>query len=244
MRELSEEWLGRMSRLQGLFFDFDGLILETEGPIYRSWLELYQSYGCALPFEAFAATIGTAENTVDLLALLEEQVGRPLPRQEVARRRARETELIAAEAVMPGVQEMVESARRLGLKRAVVSSSGRGWVVGHLERLGLMPAFDRVITGSEVQPSKPDPALYLAALQALDLRPEQALAFEDSPHGVRAAKSAGIWCVAVPTALTRDLNLGQADLRLDSLAGVELEGLLEKVINARPAANDRRPPIG
>jgi HAD superfamily hydrolase (TIGR01509 family) len=216
--------------IKGILLDFDGLILETEGPIFRSWQELYQSYGRELPFVAFAATIGTAENTIDLLALLEEQLGQTLPREEVApRRRARETELVAAEPVMPGVREILASAQALGLKRAVVSSSSRRWVEGHLSRLGLGGEFDRLITGSDVQPTKPDPALYRVALQTLDLRPEQALAFEDSRHGFLAARGAGIFCVVVPTALTRRIPLDEADLRVESLAEVDLEELIERI---------------
>jgi beta-phosphoglucomutase-like phosphatase (HAD superfamily) len=71
--------------------------------------------------------------------------------------------------------------------------------------------------------------LYLAVLGALALRAEQAVALEDSPNGVAAAKAAGLYCVAVPNMLTRRLALDQADLRLNSLADMPLERLLEEV---------------
>ncbi len=220
--------------VKALLFDFDGLILETEGPIYHSWMELYRSYGVELPFARFAETIGTAENTIDLLAILEEQLGHPLPRDEVApRRRAREDALIAAEQVMPGVLETLESARALGLKLAIVSSSSRRWVEGHLTRLGLPGYFERLITGDMVQRAKPDPELYLAALKALGSRADQAAAFEDSLNGILAAKGAGIFCVAIPTELTRRLPLEQADLRLDSLADLSLQELLNMIQKKR-----------
>jgi len=59
---------------------------------------------------------------------------------------------------------------------------------------------------------KPDPALYLAVLQALNAKAHEAIALEDSPNGVLAAKRAGIFCVAVPNVLTRQLSLDLADL--------------------------------
>jgi beta-phosphoglucomutase-like phosphatase (HAD superfamily) len=74
---------------------------------------------------------------------------------------------------------------------------------------------------------KPDPALYQCAVDALELRPEEAVAFEDSPNGVTAAKRAGLFCVAVPNPLTRQLILTHADLQLASLAEMPLQRLLE-----------------
>jgi HAD superfamily hydrolase (TIGR01509 family) len=220
--------------IKALLFDFDGLILETEEPVYRSWTELYQGYGCDLPFDAFAATIGTAEDNIDLLALLEQQLGRALPHGEVAsRRQKRERELIAAQQPLPGVHDTLLEARRLGLKLAVVSSSSRRWVERHLTRLSLLEAFDRLVTGDTVRRTKPDPELYQTALQAFGIGGHQAIAFEDSLHGVRAARGAGIFCVAVPTELTRRLPLAEADLVLSSLAELPLEALLATVIGSR-----------
>ena len=80
-----------------------------------------------------------------------------------------------------------------------------------------------------VERAKPAPDLYLAALDALETQPGDAVALEDSPHGVTAAKSAGIYCVAVPNALTAQLPLDHADLILTSLESLSLEALLAKV---------------
>ena len=76
---------------------------------------------------------------------------------------------------------------------------------------------------------KPDPALYQAVLTALEVGPGEAVAFEDSPNGIRAARAAGIVCVAVPNPLTADLDLSHADLRLGSLAELPLPSLLARV---------------
>src|SRR6202035_584891 len=97
-------------------------------------------------------------------------------------------------------------------KIAVASSSPRSWVVQHLMRLGLLDKFDAMKFGDEVVHRKPDPELYLAALDLLGARPEQAIALEDSPNGVRAAQNAGIYCVAIPNPITAQLPLGHADL--------------------------------
>jgi putative hydrolase of the HAD superfamily len=80
-----------------------------------------------------------------------------------------------------------------------------------------------------VRVTKPDPAVYLAALEALQVGGDQAIAFEDSPNGIQAAKAAGLFCIAVPNQLTASLPLDKADLRLNSLADIRLEALLQKV---------------
>ena len=66
---------------------------------------------------------------------------------------------------------------------------------------------------------KPDPALFLAALRALELASEEAIVFEEFGHGILAARRAGLFCVAVPTELTRRTDLSLADLQIESMAG-------------------------
>jgi beta-phosphoglucomutase-like phosphatase (HAD superfamily) len=80
-----------------------------------------------------------------------------------------------------------------------------------------------------VSRTKPDPELYQKALERLAVTPSEAIAFEDSANGIRAAKAAGLFCVAVPNPLTADMDLHQADLRLESLAATTLESLLEQL---------------
>ena len=219
--------------IRGLIFDFDGLILETEGPDYHSWGELYEGYGGELPLERWAGIIGTADHGFDPYAELEAQLGHPLDRAEVrARRRARYAEVVADQEVLPGVLEYIADARRLGLRLGIASSSNRDWVAGHLERIGLLACFDAFACQGDVPRTKPDPGLYLRVLEALEVRPEEAIALEDSPNGIAAAKAAGLFCVAVPNDLTRGLTLSGADLRLGSLAELPLPQLLERVRRA------------
>ena len=216
-----------MTRL--LIFDFDGLILDTEAPAYESWQHVYEAHGRHLEFATWATCIGT-DDTFDPHALLEARLGHALDRTEVqARRRARFAELIARQDIRPGVRDYVAEARRLGLRLAVASSSSRDWVAGHLDRFGLLECFDVLRCAGDVARVKPDPALYRAVLTALEVGPGEAVAFEDSPNGIRAARAAGIFCVAVPNPLTADLDLGHADLRLRSLAELSLPSLLARV---------------
>jgi HAD superfamily hydrolase (TIGR01509 family) len=210
--------------IRGLIFDFDGLILDTEGPIYQSWVELFQELGVELPFDVWAGIIGTSSlEHFDPFSLLENKIGRKLDRETLAQRRhAREIQLAHAQPILPGIVEALYKAKEMGLKLGIASSSSQTWVMGHLTRLDLAHFFEVVHTSEHVERTKPDPALYILTLSSLGLKPEEAIVFEDSPNGVTAAISAGIFVVAVPNPLTRQLTLDHADLLLDSLTDLSL----------------------
>jgi HAD superfamily hydrolase (TIGR01509 family) len=213
--------------IQAVIFDFDGLILDTEVPEFQVWQEIYQAHGCELPLSTWAAAIGTSLDVFDAHTYLEAQLGRLLDREHIReQRRQRCAELLNAQPILPGVEAYIAEAKRLGMQLGVASSSSRDWVVGHLARLGLSLHFDCVKCSDDVPRVKPDPALYQAVLEALGLQADQAIALEDSPNGIAAAKRAGLICIAVPNPLTCQLPLGQADLQLKSLAELPLQQLL------------------
>lgn len=221
--------------IRAIIFDFDGLILDTESPIYHSWQVVYQEHGQQLPFELWATVIGTYEEPFDPYVHLEELLGCSLDKEPLlAKRRAHELQLITQQPVLPGVAAYLQGARQLGLKIGLASSSTCQWVVGHLERLGLRHYFDAIRAREDVAVTKPDPALYLAVMQELGIKPGEGIALEDSPNGVQAAKRAGLFCVAVPNPLTRSLPLDHADLRLESLAEMPLGTLIHLAEHSQP----------
>ena len=219
--------------MRALLFDFDGLILDTEYASRAGWERLYREHGHELPVDLWATVVGTTHAPFDPMSHLEELVGEPLERETLNERRyAHELALIEAEELRPGIAEYFAAARRLGLKRAIVSSSTRGWVDMHLQRLEEAVGWDAICTADrDPARAKPSPTLYLEALEALGASAGEAVAFEDSPNGVLAAKAAGVFCVAVPNEVTRDLGLeaAGADLVLDSLANLPPETLFARL---------------
>jgi len=216
--------------IRGLLFDFDGLLVDTETPSRLAWEELYREHGHELPHDEWATLVGTIGAPFDPFGHLEELTGRSLDREELAQReRARSHGLADLEQLRPGVEEYFVEAERLGLRTAVVSSSDEWWIERHLARLGRLEGVDAIVAANgDTTRAKPRPNLYLEALDRLGLEPQEAIAFEDSPNGVRAAKSAGIACVAVPNPITATLALDEADLVLESLADIPLSELLER----------------
>jgi HAD superfamily hydrolase (TIGR01509 family) len=216
--------------IQALIFDFDGVILDTETPCVRSWQEVFREHGKDLSVKNWAFLIHRAVEPADPVERLEQRLGYPVDRQVICKRRMeRELELLEVERPLPGVEDILAEAERLRLKLAVASNSSRDWVTGHLIRLGLRARFDSILCAEDTGAVKPDPAVYRATLDALHIQASQAIAFEDSPRGILAAKRSGIYCVAVPNLVTASLSTSRADMVLSSLTDVSLKRILALV---------------
>lgn len=216
--------------IRAVIFDFDGLILETEGPIFQSWSELYANYGQQLPAELWVKLIGTWDNLFDPVAYLEDLLQQRLDWDMIGEHREkRERELVLAQPILPGVVDYLESARRLDLKIGLASSSDGRWVYGHLERLGLRHYFDCIRVKEDVQRTKPAPDLFLSVMNVFGIEGHEGVVLEDSLHGITAAKAAGLYAIAVPHALTAGLDFAIADMRLSSLREVSLETLIARL---------------
>jgi HAD superfamily hydrolase (TIGR01509 family) len=209
-----------------LVLDFDGLILDTESPIFDEWRAAFRARGHDLDIQTWQQALGTFgafDPCAHLSRLSGEAFDHEALRQEVRERNLRRCE---AQPLLPGVRERVEEGRAAGLKTAVASSSSSLWVEGWLERHGIRHLFDALCTRDHVERVKPAPDLYLLAALRLGVPPEACLVFEDSPNGIRAARAAGMRCVAIPNPVSRALSMEGADLVLDSLAERSLAEIL------------------
>jgi len=210
--------------IRALVFDFDGLICDTETSAFESARAIYEEHGVLLTVGQWQDRIGTQSRS--WYADLESAIGPLSDRESVLeRRRIAHHEQVAAEAAMPGVEQFVIGAAEAGLSLAVASSSSLGWVTEHLDRLGLLDRFAVVSCANEDVPAKPDPGVYRLAVEFLGVEPSEAIAFEDSPNGIAAARGAGLRCVAVPNRMTEDLDLSAADVVVPSFAELAAERL-------------------
>jgi len=219
--------------IKALIFDFDGLILDTETSEFRIWQSIYREYGQEMLPETWGQVVGGyGLSNFDGAVHLAELVGDGVDVRELgARFRSESDALILQQPVLPGVVDYLDDARRLGLRLAVASSSPHTWVDTHLARLGLVDRFDVIICRDDVPPgrTKPHPDLFLKALDALDVKADEAIVFEDSPNGINAARAAGIFVVRIPNPITALLKTDGANLTLASLAQIPLDEMLSKL---------------
>src|SRR4029079_11568348 len=99
--------------------------------------------------------------------------------------------------LMSGVAEIVRGLHARGLALAVASSAVRSSIEIILRRFALLDLFEVIVDGSEVKHGKPDPEAYLVTAGRLGVDPARCIVFEDSAVGVRAAKAAAMYCIAV-----------------------------------------------
>ena len=219
--------------LRALIFDFDGLILDTEWPEYLSISEVYAQHGLEMDVPEWRTRVGTFG--ADWLDELEGRVGPIHDRDSVrARRLERHHSLIAVEDPLPGIVDLIEAAHATGLKLAVASSARTAWLDEHLDRLGLHARFDALRGRDSVDGvAKPEPDVYLAALDALGVDASEAVALEDSPHGIAAATAAGLACVAIPNRITAGGDFSSADVVVESASVLTLDALAALVGGAR-----------
>lgn len=217
--------------IKAIVFDFDGLILDTESNEFKAYQDVYRHHGGELTLDVWSRVVGT-----DMLAVfnpyehLEQLVGKPVDRDRFQQmRRKLFLDRMEEEQLRPGVVSVLEQGKRLGLKIGLASSSTYEWVDGYLTKHGIRDYFTCIRTKDNVAKVKPDPELYVQAVECLGVKPEEALAFEDSPNGSLAAFRAGLHCVVVPNSVTETLPFGQISRRIVTLEDVDLQQLIADI---------------
>lgn len=212
-----------------IILDFDGTILDTETPEFEEWRAAFRERGHELGLDVWQHSLGTV-GAYDPCAHLAALTGEALDREALTRDvYARHKVRCERQPLLPGVVDRVHEARAAGLGTAVASSSASAWVDGWLRHHGIRDLFDVVCTRDHVARVKPAPDLFLLAAARLGVPASRCVAFEDSPNGIRAARAAGMRCVAIPNPLTCELPLGDSDLVLGSLADHSLAEILARI---------------
>lgn len=219
-----------MKNIKGLIFDFDGVIVDTEWAIYQSWVRLFARENQEISIATYAPCLGAGYDHWDPAKHLEQLSAKKFDWSiETPARQAEIEDELLGMGIMQGTLELLDYCDATGIKMTVASSSSRRWVGGWLERLGILERFESTFCRTDGYPVKPNPALFLAAQQALNLPKNQCLIIEDSENGSIAAEAAGIPCVAIPNRMTESSNFSRAHYRLNSLT--ELLNLLKQSAN-------------
>ena len=212
--------------IDALVFDFDGLLVDTETASLRVWQYLWRRYGLELDVATFFAPHG-GDVIAERYARLAEAVGPTFDQDDAHNARLTyRQEVHATLELAAGIARWLDEARDLGIRLAVASSSPRDWVVDHLTRVGYLDRFELLACGDEAGTYKPDPGVYLLALERLGVPAERALAFEDTVHGVAAANAAGLRCVAIPHPNADPAAFTAAERVLTSAADVRLRDVI------------------
>ncbi|HXT35075.1 MAG TPA: HAD-IA family hydrolase [Chloroflexota bacterium] len=204
--------------MRAVVVDLDGLLIDSETWSWQAHDRALASFGLpALSLEEVRRLVGL--DAEDEWATVQEM--RPLDvsaaAYSVVYREAfidlRETNL----GPMPGVGDLLEVVSARGWRLGLASNSGRASIIAALTGLNILEHFAAIASAEDVPSGKPDPAVYQLAMARLGATPERSMAMEDSATGLRAARAAGMYCVAVPNAFTLSQDLSPANRLFPSL---------------------------
>lgn len=213
--------------LKALLFDLDGTLADTNYMHFSTWVETLKPYGIEVTWDFYRDKISgrtTPEVSEDLLPDLAPEEARKVGESKEASFRERTGELVP----LPGLLQFVDEARGRGMDAALVTNAPKENVFTMLDALGLVDAFEPTIVAEDVGVGKPDPAPYNAALEALGVRADEAVAFEDSPSGIASSVAAGIPTVGIAsTHDPEDLQELGVDLVAQDFADPKLEAFID-----------------
>lgn len=185
--------------IRGVLFDMDGLVLDSEKLYTRFWMASANDLGYPMTYEQ---ALGMRSLNRDLgQAKLTEYFGPGASYHQIRQHRIELMDAYIAEYgidLKPGIRELLAYLKGNGILCAITSSSPMVNIQRHLAVHGLLDSFDKLCTGYDVPNGKPAPDIYLLGAAALNLKPEDCLALEDSPTGILSAYRAGCLPVMIP----------------------------------------------
>jgi len=182
-----------MSARPGVLFDVDGTLVDTNYLHTLAWARAFEDVGERVPANAIHRLIGMGGDQ-----LVPRLLGHPLPSVSDARAR-RYSELIGEARVFPGAADLLRRVHDAGLVVVIASSAPRDELDVMLELIGVSEAIDAATSADDVDASKPDPAVFRAAIDAGGIDPEACLVVGDSTWDVQAARAASLPCLGVET---------------------------------------------
>lgn len=203
--------------IEALIFDMDGVLIDSEPLHLLAYQQFLSEFDICFTAEDNHDFLGRKD--LDCACALVEKHRLPLqPSHFVLQKEAILHELFKTQlTARPGVFDVLEQARSLSLKTAVASSATLPTIQLVVDILKIGDYFSSLTSGDEVAHGKPAPDVFLLAAERLGVKPERCLVIEDTQNGIRAAKQAGMLCVAIPCEATVHQDHSEADRQLRSL---------------------------
>jgi len=213
-------------KIRAVIFDMDGVLADSEPLINKAAIAMFKEKGLVVQPEDFLPFVGAGEDRYIGGVAEKYHFELDLPQ---AKKRTYEIylDLVPTQLkAFPGVHSLVRTCRQAGLRAAVASGTDRIKVKASLQKIGLAEeSWDTVVSGEQVKQNKPAPEIFLYTAHKLGIAPEACVVLEDSVNGVRAAKAAGMRCVAVAHTFPAS-RLQEADVVRIKISDVHLSDLV------------------
>lgn len=188
--------------LKLVIFDMDGLMFATEQVNYRAFTEIVKEEGYEPTFEQFTGFLGM--NARDIQKKYYSYYGENVDAEGIYKKVGQRAKQIIRKEGVPekaGLRQLLKVVKEKELLTAVASGSDTEVIKEYLERTGLTPYFDTVLSSKEVKRGKPYPDIFLEICQQLNVKTEETIVLEDSANGVQAALAGNFSVINVPDLL-------------------------------------------
>jgi beta-phosphoglucomutase len=209
--------------MNAVIFDMDGVLIDSE-PLHHAGSRLvFAKMGHKVTQEIYNKTIGTTMN--HSMQIYKKEFGLPQSIKELTQicEHAFLEELKQNLKAKDGVFQLLKQLKQQHIKIGLASSTTMKQIDIVLNGLGIKDCFNVIVSGEEFKESKPHPRIYIETAKRLDVPADRCVVVEDSYVGLCAAKSAGMQCVVVKTAYTKDIDSSKADHVVDSLVDFNME---------------------
>jgi beta-phosphoglucomutase len=210
---------------EAAIFDWDGTLADTRKTILTSFQKALKEINLEVPNHYIERRIGIGASDTfrEILKAANRRVDEKVVKQLVESKSRVQIQLADEVPIFEGTKELLALLQDK-MKVGLASMNNRAVVMHLLKLNGLADCFDVVLTVEAVSHSKPDPEIFLKTAEQLKAAPARCVVFEDSLFGVKAAKAAGMSCVAVTTGVytTEELKAEQPDLVVKSLSDPEI----------------------
>lgn len=218
-----------MRKPEAVIFDMDGVLIDSEPIHYEIENRLFDQLGITVSDDVHRNYLGTSAEF--MYADLKSRFGLPDTVNELMQFGESFTcdyfRQLQVLNLNEGVLSLIKELKLAGLKLAVATSSSPEVAKVLLNRCEIAAYFDAIVTTSEAGKSKPAPDVYLLAAQKIGIPPSNCIVFEDSPNGLSAAKSAGMYGIAVQTSSVNVNELSAADFLIQTFEGMTFGRLFE-----------------
>ncbi len=204
--------------IKAFIFDMDGVIIDSEPLHFQTDKMVMRDLGHDIADDELTGFVGVTNP--DMWAELIKRYKLDSTVEELLERQSKyKTELFGQDELqaISGIAELIDDLKSRGIYVGLASSSSREFIEMVLKGLHIYHNFDVVISGEEVANSKPAPDIFLKAAEALKVAPADCLVLEDSGNGVKAAKAAGMKCIAFKNPNSGNQDLALADITVDTL---------------------------
>lgn len=215
--------------IKAVIFDLDGLLVDSEELWFETCRRVLDEYGVGIQEEHRVELMGRG----NLSSFFIERFG-VQDKRETIREKIWDTFYQLAEAGLKPMPGAVESVQRFSSRfdLGVASSAHTNYVEMAVNQLGIKGHFRALVGGDQVERAKPYPDVFLKTAAILKIDPMECVVLEDSPNGIEAAKSANMFCIAIPNRYLQNGDFSKADLQIPTLEFLELQ-MLQELINSQ-----------